>query len=430
MLDVRYKLDAPIAAGGVGQVWRGTDLLLRRPVAVKLLRPEYASHPETLERFRAEARHAGKLNHPCVARVYDYCDGGTDTSPYLVMELVDGPSLAEVLDAGTIDPPRAMGIVAQAAAGLAAAHQTGLVHRDVKPGNILLSPDGMVKITDFGLAHAAGSARVTAPDVVMGTPQYLAPERLTATAGSPASDLYSLGIVLYECLAGRPPFSGTAAEVTAAHLHHPLPPLPSDVPPAIGELLDRLTAKDPAARLADANELATTAGRLSTALAANEDLATPTRTDIPPTGHRRRRQLAMTTAAAVLAVFSCWLAFGPFGVLATHERAAPGPTGHLLTPPAKAAPPGTRQPADGATGGSGKPGQRNAAPSRSQSTDGPGADRHTASSGQNARPARETGSGASKKPDKAGTSSSGSGDSGSGMQLQLPLPGPSISLGL
>jgi eukaryotic-like serine/threonine-protein kinase len=430
MLDVRYRLDAPIATGGVGQVWRGTDLLLNRPVAVKLLRPQYTSDPETLERFRAEARHAGALNHPCVAQVYDYCDGAPDASPYLVMELVDGPSLAEVLDAGAIDLPRAVDIIAQAAAGLAAAHRTGLVHRDVKPGNILLSPHGVVKITDFGLAHAAGSARVTSPEVVMGTPHYLAPERITETAGSAASDLYSLGVVLYECLAGQSPFSGTAAEVTAGHLHLPLPPLPSDIPPAVSELVARLTEKDPAARLADAGELATTAGRLSRALAANEELVSPTLTDIPRTGHRRRRQLAASTAAAVLAVFSCWLAFGPFDVLATHERAAPGPTGHLLTPPANAAPPGTRQPTDGATGGSGKPGQRNPAPSGGQSTHGPGADKQTASSGQKARPPHETGGGASKKPDKSGTSSSGSSGSGSGIQLQLPLPGPSISLGL
>ena len=132
-LQARYRLEEQIAAGGVGQVWRARDLLLRRPVAVKLLRPEYADHPETLERFRAEARHAGALPHPCVAQVYDYDDGGPDAAPYLVMELVDGPSLASVLDTGAMGAARAMAIVAQAAAGLAAAHRTGLVHRDIKP---------------------------------------------------------------------------------------------------------------------------------------------------------------------------------------------------------------------------------------------------------------------------------------------------------
>jgi eukaryotic-like serine/threonine-protein kinase len=455
-LDVRYKLDSPIAAGGVGQVWRGTDRVLQRPVAVKLLRPEYTAHPETLTRFRAEARHAGALNHPCVAQVYDYCDGGPDASPYLVMELVDGPSLAEVLDEGSIDAARALDIIAQAAAGLAAAHRTGLVHRDIKPANILLSPDGMVKITDFGIAHAAGSAPVTSPEVVMGTAQYLAPERITTRGGSPASDLYSLGIVLYECLAGQPPFAGTAAEVTAAHLYHALPPLPPDVPPAISELIARLTTKDPAVRLADASELATTAGRLSAILAAapassapgepalmaessrlvkpakNPELAQRTTTDTRPADNRRRRLLAMTTTAAVLAAFCCWLAFGPLRLTATQDRPAPLPSAHVLTPPANVAIPGAHRggtPSHGAAGKSGQRDKPNAAPSPNPRSGATSASKRNTSPAKKAGPGHAAGApSATSTPEESG--SSGSDGSGGGLQLQLPLPVPSISLGL
>jgi serine/threonine-protein kinase len=261
-LDDRYRLDERIAAGGVGQVWRATDLLLERAVAVKVLRPEYADHPETLERFRKEARNAGALSNSHVAQVYDYGPSGPDGSPYLVMEFVDGPSLADLLAVDPIEPARALDVIAQAAEGLAAAHKAGVVHRDIKPGNILISSEGRVKVTDFGIAHAAGQAPVTAPGLVMGTTQYMAPERIAGNPGTAASDLYALGIVLHECLTGMPPHDGTAADVMAAHLYLPLPPLPADVPAELDVLVDRLTTKDPARRISDARELADLAARL------------------------------------------------------------------------------------------------------------------------------------------------------------------------
>jgi hypothetical protein len=261
-LDDRYRLDERIAAGGVGQVWRATDLLLERPVAVKVLRPEYSDHPETLERFRKEAKNAGALNNSHVAQVYDYGPSGPDGSPYLVMEYVDGPSLADILVVDPIDPALALDVTAQAAEGLAAAHKAGVIHRDVKPGNILISAEGVVKVTDFGIAHAAGQVPVTSPGLVMGTTQYMAPERIAGNPGTAASDLYALGIVLHECLTGVPPHDGTAAEVMAAHLYMPLPPLPADVPAELDVLVDRLTAKDPAKRISDARELAELAARL------------------------------------------------------------------------------------------------------------------------------------------------------------------------
>jgi serine/threonine-protein kinase len=269
ILGDRYLLESRIAAGGMGQVWLAADQVLGRLVAVKLLRPEYAEHPETLERFRAEARHAGVLNHPHIAQVYDYGppkgswgpafpgDGPAPSrEPYLVMEYVDGPSLAEVIEREPLSADFACDVIAQAAAGLDAAHRAGLVHRDIKPGNLLLTPDGRVKITDFGIAHAAGSAPITAPGIVMGTSLYMAPERIAGGPGTPASDLYSLGIVMWECLMGQPPFRGASPDVMAAHLHQALPPLPYSVPPGVCELVARLTAKDPGYRLSNAGLLA------------------------------------------------------------------------------------------------------------------------------------------------------------------------------
>jgi eukaryotic-like serine/threonine-protein kinase len=263
----RYRLDGRIARGGVGEVWRAADLVLGRAVAVKLLRAEYAQHPEVLTRFRAEARHAGSVSHPAIAQVYDYGETGAADSPYLVMELVDGPSLAGVLAAGPLDPAATMDVLAQAAAGLQAAHAAGLVHRDVKPGNLLVGPAGRVKITDFGIAYAAWSAPITQTGVLVGTPAYLAPERVTGGPATPASDLYALGVVGYQCLTGEPPFGGMPPEVAAAHQHRTLPPLPPTVPAGVAGLILQLTAKDPAARPASAGEVATRARRLRDALA-------------------------------------------------------------------------------------------------------------------------------------------------------------------
>jgi len=266
MLAGRYRLDEPIAAGAVGQVWRGLDAVLERPVAVKLLRAEYAQHADILTRFRAEARHAGSLSHPGIAQVYDYGEADPPYPPFLVLELVDGPSLAGLLADGPLDPARVMDVVAQAAAGLDAAHRAGLVHRDIKPGNLLAGRDGLVKITDFGIAHTAWSAPLTRTGTLIGTPAYMAPERVAGAAATPAGDLYSLGIVAYECLTGAQPFSGIPVEVALAHRDRPLPPLAAAVPSEVAALVSGLTAKDPAARPASAGQVATRAGRLRDAI--------------------------------------------------------------------------------------------------------------------------------------------------------------------
>jgi serine/threonine-protein kinase len=262
LLAGRYRLESQIAAGGVGEVWRAEDTVLTRPVAVKLLRAEFAGHAEMQERFRAEARHAGALSHPAIARVYDYCEPAHEHPAFLVMELVDGPSLAAVLAAGPLGAARTMDVVAQVASGLQTAHAAALVHRDIKPANLLIAADGQVKITDFGIAHVAGSVPVTRTGTVMGTPAYLAPERVSGASATPASDLYSLGVVAYECLAGAQPFTGKPLEVAAAHRDLPLPPFPHAVPAEAAQLVAELTVKNPAARPASAQQVATRAARL------------------------------------------------------------------------------------------------------------------------------------------------------------------------
>ena len=212
MLNRRYRLTARIAAGGMGEVWRGTDELLGRAVAVKLLSDRHAADEQFRARFRAEARYAASLSHPGIARVYDYGESavgpagngrpGTSTA-YLVMELVEGEPLSATLARGRMSTGAALDVVAQAASALAAAHEAGIVHRDVKPGNLLITPEGQVKITDFGIARAALAAQLTQSGMVMGTAQYVSPEQATARPVTTATDIYSLGVVGYECLAGR-----------------------------------------------------------------------------------------------------------------------------------------------------------------------------------------------------------------------------------
>ena len=255
VLGGRYTLDERIGIGGYGEVWRATDTVLSRPVALKLLHQRHAEQAETVARFRSEAQHAAALSHENIAQVYDYGEAAGGRPPYLVMELVTGASLEAVLEDGPLDATRTMDIVAQAAAGLQTAHAAGMIHRDVKPGNLLLNQSGTVKITDFGLAHTIGSASVTASGELVGTPGYLAPERAVGQGAGPASDLYSLGIVAYECLTGGRPFSGTPLEVARAHRDRPLPPLPATVAADVTAFVMRLAAKDPASRPGDAAEV-------------------------------------------------------------------------------------------------------------------------------------------------------------------------------
>ena len=258
----------------MGDVWRGTDLAIDRRVAIKLLRSEHADDEDGLARFRAEAHHAGSLSHPNIAQVFDYGEARGTEPGYLVMELVEGLSLTRILDDGPLPPGDAMDVVAQAARGLAAAHQAGLVHRDIKPGNLLVRLDGLVKITDFGIATAAGenpvTQPVTRPGMLLGTPAYLAPERISGGPATPAIDLYALGVVAHQCLTGRAPFAGEPLAVALAHLDRGIPPLPPFVPPAVAALVTDLTRQDPAARPGSASDVAVRAEHLRVILSGPE----------------------------------------------------------------------------------------------------------------------------------------------------------------
>ncbi|MGY1672480.1 serine/threonine-protein kinase [Geodermatophilus sp. SYSU D00710] len=257
MVGDRYELVQLIASGGMGQVWRATDLLLHRPVAVKVLRSEYTGDPTFLARFRAEAQHAAALSHPNTAAVYDYGEAEAgDTGEqlaYLVMELVEGQPLSALLrQEGRLDTATTLSVLSQTAAALAEAHRAGLVHRDVKPGNILVRPDGSVKITDFGIAWSAGSVPLTRTGQVIGTPQYLSPEQAEGHLATPASDVYALGLVGYECLTGHPAFDGdNAVTIALKQLRSDPEPLPDDLPGGVRTLIRRALCKDPAARMRD-----------------------------------------------------------------------------------------------------------------------------------------------------------------------------------
>jgi eukaryotic-like serine/threonine-protein kinase len=254
----RYRLCRWLADGGMGQVWQAVDELLARPVAVKLLHDQYAEDPEFVGRLRAEARHAASVSHPGITRVFDYgetrtSDGAAPTA-FLVMELVEGEPLSALLaHEGRLGLGPSLDIVGQAAVALGAAHRAGLVHRDVKPGNLLVRADGVVKVTDFGVASPTGEEARDHGDAMLGTAGYLSPEQAAGRPVTPASDVYALGVVAYECLAGRPPFTGDhPLAVALAHLMKAPPPLPDDVPLAVGTLVGQAMAKEQRRRPTDA----------------------------------------------------------------------------------------------------------------------------------------------------------------------------------
>jgi serine/threonine-protein kinase len=346
LLAGRYRLTDRIAAGGMGEVWRAEDSLLSRAVAVKLLPTGRAGDEAFLARFRAEARYAASLSHSGIARVYDYGESAEFGGAYLVMELVNGEPLSAILArAERLSPDATLDIISQSARALDVAHQAGIVHRDIKPGNLLVAAGGTTKITDFGIATAVAAAQashLTETGMVMGTAMYVSPEQATGAQVTDSSDIYSLGVVAYECLAGHPPF--TASEPLAiafAHKHEPVPPRPPDVPPPVSELVYHMLAKTPEERPASMRAVADRADVLRGTLALGETAQMAgypgtTRSDLPaaltaagpgiagpgdadgPRRPGRRRQLVAVGSTAAL----CAAAIATGIYLTSHTSAA------------------------------------------------------------------------------------------------------------
>jgi eukaryotic-like serine/threonine-protein kinase len=261
-LGDRYQLQDPIGRGGLATIYRGWDLHMERVVAVKVLSDVYSTDPKFVTRFQREAKVMTLLHHPNIVQGYDY--GQTDGKYYIVMELVEGTELRRYLRSrGVLDVDRAVIIAHDAALGLGAAHRRGIVHRDVKPQNVLVGRDGSIKLTDFGIASVykdVNAERLTTPEMTMGTLQYYAPEQAQGEILTPAADVYALGIVMYEMVTGHPPFDGDSpVAVAMQHIQDvPIPPshLNPNLSPALEEIILRCLEKVPEMRFRDGSSLA------------------------------------------------------------------------------------------------------------------------------------------------------------------------------
>ena len=358
LLGDRYRLDDPIATGGMGQVWRATDTLLGRAVAVKLLHHGRSGDREFQARFHHEAKAMAALRHPGIATVYDYGQTGPGADAYIVMAHIDGQPLDQrIAEDGRLDAATAMSVVLQAARALDAAHAVGIVHRDVKPGNLIVQPDGTVVLVDFGVARSPALAAVTGTNDIVGTALYIAPEQVSKAATGPATDIYALGAVAYHCVAGRPPFIGdNPVSIAVHHLNDDPPPLPPGVPAPVRELIATAMAKRPADRYPSAAAMAAAAtssaeaGPAGTPAPADADAtARPIAAGGPagdePTGGSPHRSTALWTlvllALAGLAV----------GLAVAVAIALSGPDSIFRDPGSKATPTSTGLPGTDRSGG-------------------------------------------------------------------------------
>ncbi|MFF3445093.1 protein kinase [Streptosporangium sp. NPDC002721] len=273
----------------MGEVWKGEDIVLARTVAVKVLLPGRTDDPGFLVRFQGEARAMATINHPGVVDVYDYGVHevpGAGATAYLVMKFVDGEPLDRLLGRlRRIAPGAAMDLIAQAASALQAVHDQGIVHRDIKPGNLLVRSDGTLVLTDFGIARSDTASRLTDAGMVLGTAAYCAPEQAEGAPVTPAVDIYALGVVAYECLAGQRPFDGdTPVTIALKHIREAPPPLPPDVPPAVRALVERSLAKDPARRFPSAAAMSSAAKQAAFGTGGDDTLSSAQRAAPPETG--------------------------------------------------------------------------------------------------------------------------------------------------
>jgi eukaryotic-like serine/threonine-protein kinase len=264
-LDGRYELHAVIGEGAFGRVYRGRDRRLARPVAVKVIKPWWAEDPDWVRSFEREAQLLARVNDPGIVQIFDV--GYADEGLYYVAELVDGESLASRLTRGPLAPSDACEMAEQLCLALAQAHAQNVVHRDIKPANVLISARGRVKVGDFGVARLAEGSTDGAAATIAGTPRYMAPEQARGRPTTPATDVYGAGVVLYEMLAGRPPFmERSAVELALRHLHDPPPPLPRGTPPMLVEVVQRALQKDPARRYPDGGAMAAALARVQTSV--------------------------------------------------------------------------------------------------------------------------------------------------------------------
>jgi serine/threonine-protein kinase len=309
VINQRYELLDPLGSGGMAFVWCARDVRLDRPVAVKLIAPQFAEDPEFLVRFFSEGQSVARINHPNVVSVLDF--GEFEGRPFLVMEYVPGGSLTEVFE-GPVLPERALELVAEAARGAGAAHAMGIVHRDIKPPNILITEQGQAKLADFGIASIAGGEKLTATGAAIGSPHYVSPEQVSGRQPLPSSDVYSLGVVLFELLTGKKLFEHTnVTAIAIAHIEEdPEPPSATidDIDPAIDALVLRCLEKDPSDRFQNGNDLA---GAIESVMAGSADHTTFL---IPPSpddeddgfddlsGPTGRRVLVGSALAIILAI--------------------------------------------------------------------------------------------------------------------------------
>jgi serine/threonine protein kinase len=357
VLGGRYRVVRRVATGGMGDVWQATDLVLERTVAVKVLLPALLGDPSFEARFHAEARVLATVEHPGVVTVHDYgksqlSDGVTVA--FLVMGYVNGVPLSRWIAAsGRLNVEQTTSVVAQAAEALHAAHVRGVVHRDVKPANLLIDQTGTVVLVDFGVAHAAAATTMRS-DVLLATPLYMAPEQVTQYPVSAATDVYALGAVMYHCLAGRPPFTGDSAlAIATQHVHADPPPLPPDVPEAVRVLVFQALAKDPVARppgavFAAAARAAGRADALRAAITAGGWADGPTQrlpAAVVPRRHGNRRT---AVAAAFVGVVALGVAAAATGLRVPADAPPPARPDSVRTsvpPPAVTTPPATTPPA-------------------------------------------------------------------------------------
>ncbi len=300
VLERRYRIDAPIARGGMSTVYRGMDLRLDRPVAIKVMDPQFAADPQFLARFEFEARAVARLAHPGLVGVHD--QGRDGEHVFLVMELVEGGTLRELLRERGPMPPHAVAAVARPVLeALAVAHRAGLVHRDVKPENVLISHAGDVKIADFGLVRAIAASNTTSRSVILGTAQYLSPEQVTTGTADARSDVYAAGVLMFEMLTGATPFTGdTSLSIAYQRIDNDVPEpssLIDGVPPAFDELVVRATERDPGDRFADAGAMAAELRSVSARLQLPEYRVPAPRRTAPPTPPPASPPAAAPTAA-------------------------------------------------------------------------------------------------------------------------------------